>query len=144
MERAMAPDNRAIEPNASIGQSVDAMPQPVGVGTSTQRRGTVNTVELRNGLTHGFRALSIRNYRLYWIGQLVSLTGSWMQTTAQAWLVLKLTNSPFALGLVTTLQFLPIMLLSLFGGVIADRFPKYPLVIATQTLALIQAVIFGF
>jgi len=100
-------------------------------------------IELRNGLTRGFEALRIRNYRLYWIGQLVSLTGTWMQTTAQAWLVLKLTSSPFALGLVTTLQFLPIMLLSLFGGAIADRLPKYRLVLAMQAAALIQAAIFG-
>lgn len=91
----------------------------------------------------GFRALEVRNYRLFWFGQLISLTGSWMQTTAQAWLVLQLTQSPFALGLVTTLQFLPIMLLSLFGGVLIDRFPKHRVILATQTLALIQATIFG-
>src|SRR5258707_8244085 len=59
-------------------------------------------------ITAGFRSLRIRNYRLYWVGQVISLTGTWMQTTAQAWLVLQLTNSPFALGLVVTLQFLPI------------------------------------
>ena len=91
----------------------------------------------------GFRALRGRNYRLYWIGQLVSLTGTWMQTTAQGWLVLQLTHSPLALGLVTTLQFLPAMLLSLFGGVIADRVPKYRLILATQVAALVQALLFG-
>src|SRR5262245_41188242 len=94
-------------------------------------------------LTHGFRALRVRNYRLYWLGQLVSLTGTWMQTTAQAWLVLQLTSSPFAIGLVTALQFLPIMLLSLVGGVIADRVSKHRLIITTQTLALVVAAIFG-
>jgi MFS family permease len=98
---------------------------------------------LLSGLARGFRALEVRNYRLYWTGQLISQTGSWMQTTAQAWLVLQLTRSPFALGLVTTLQFLPIMLLSLVGGVISDRVPKHRLVIVTQTAALIQAAIFG-
>lgn len=91
----------------------------------------------------GFRALRIRNYRLFWIGQLISLTGTWMQTTAQGWLVLQLTNSPLALGLVTTFQFLPSMLLSLFGGVIADRVPKYRLIVVTQSAALIQAALFG-
>src|SRR5215211_4706456 len=95
------------------------------------------------GLARGFRALQVRNYRLYWIGQLISQTGSWMQTTAQAWLVLQLTQSPFALGLVTTLQFLPIMLLSLLGGAISDRWPKHRLILLTQTAALIQAAIFG-
>jgi MFS family permease len=95
------------------------------------------------GFTRGFHALEVRNYRLYWIGQLISQTGSWMQTTAQAWLVLQLTQSPFALGLVTTLQFLPIMLLSLIGGVISDRLPKHRLIVITQTAGLIQATIFG-
>jgi len=95
------------------------------------------------GFARGFRALQVRNYRLYWIGQLISQTGSWMQTTAQAWLVLQLTRSPFALGLVTTLQFLPIMLLSLLGGAISDRWPKHRLILVTQVAALIQAAIFG-
>src|SRR5262245_65519992 len=95
------------------------------------------------GLARGFRALQVRNYRAYWGGQLISQTGSWMQTTAQAWLVLQLTRSPFALGLVTTLQFLPIMLLSLIGGVITDRLPKHRLIVTTQALALLQAALFG-
>jgi MFS family permease len=94
-------------------------------------------------LSAGFQALEVRNYRLFWIGQLISLTGSWMQTTAQAWLVLQLTGSAFALGLVTTLQFLPIMLLSLFGGVITDRLPKRKLLLITQSSALVQAAVFG-
>ncbi|HYF65446.1 MAG TPA: MFS transporter [Herpetosiphonaceae bacterium] len=95
------------------------------------------------GMTHGFRALRVRNYRLFWIGQLISLIGTWMQGTAQAWLVLKLTNSPLALGVVTTFQTLPIMALSLFGGAIADRMPKYRLVLGTQLVALFQAAVFG-
>src|SRR6266545_2269684 len=96
-----------------------------------------------SGLARGFRALRVRNYRLYWLGQLVSQTGSWMQTTAQAWLVLQLTHSPFALGLVTTLQFLPVMLLSLFGGVLADRVNRHRMIIMTQTAAMVVAAIFG-
>lgn len=98
---------------------------------------------LRAGLARGFSALEVRNYRLYWFGQLISQAGSWMQTTAQAWLVLQLTQSPLALGLVTTLQFLPIMLLSLVGGVISDRVGKHRLVLATQIAALVQALIFA-
>jgi MFS family permease len=80
---------------------------------------------------------------LYWSGQLVSLTGNWMQTTAQAWLVLQLSASPIALGLVTMLQFLPFTLLSLFGGVIADRFPKQRIVLLTQMAGLVQALLFA-
>src|SRR5690242_14236786 len=94
-------------------------------------------------LTRGFRALRVRNYRLFWIGQLISQTGSWMQRTAQDWLVLQLTHSPFALGVVTALQFLPVLLLSLIGGVITDRWPKHRLVIITQVAALLQAGIFA-
>src|SRR5258707_6400462 len=93
-------------------------------------------------ITAGFHSLRVRNYRLYWFGQVISLTGTWMQTTAQAWLVLRLTNSPFALGLVITLQFLPITFFSLFGGVLADRLRKRPTIIATQTLLMIQAAVF--
>lgn len=94
-------------------------------------------------LRRGFQALEVRNYRLFWFGQLLSLSGTWMQTTAQAWLVLQLSNSPFALGLVTTIQFLPVTLLSLFAGVVTDRFSKHRLLLVTQSVALLQALIFG-
>ena len=95
------------------------------------------------GLTRGFHALQVRNYRLFWIGQMITQTGSWMQRTAQDWLVLQLTHSPFALGLVTALQFLPVLLLSLIGGVITDRWPKHRLVTITQVAALLQAAVFA-
>jgi MFS family permease len=98
---------------------------------------------LPEAIRRGFQALEIRNYRLFWTGQLLSLTGSWMQSTAQAWLVLQLSNSPLALGLVTTVQFLPITLFTLFAGVITDRFPKHRLLLITQTAALLQAIVFG-
>src|SRR5947209_93781 len=67
-----------------------------------------------------FRALQNPNYRLFWCGQIVSMIGTWMQRIGQAWLVLRLTDSPFALGIVTTCQMFPVLLLALFGGVIAD------------------------
>src|SRR5579859_3352790 len=94
-------------------------------------------------LADGFHALRVRNYRLFISGQAISLIGTWMQSTAQQWLVIRLTNSPLALGVVTTLQFLPVTILALFGGVLADRLPKRRTLIATQTLLLIQATIFG-
>ncbi|MHB8626160.1 MAG: MFS transporter [Aggregatilineales bacterium] len=106
-------------------------------GSSLRHKGILSA------LTEGFHALRVRNYRLFISGQAVSLTGSWMQTTAQAWLVVQLTNSPFALGLVGTLQFLPVTILALYGGVLADRLPKRRTLIVTQTLLLIQATIFG-
>ncbi len=91
-----------------------------------------------------FSALQHRNFRLFWTGQLVSLVGTWMQTTGQAWLVLQLTHSAWWLGLVGALQFLPVMLFSLFGGVIADRLPKRRLLLFTQSFATVQAVILWF
>jgi MFS family permease len=115
--------------------------QPAGAPDSPAASSAAG--RLLSGLGRGFRALEVRNYRLYWFGQLISQTGSWMQRTAQDWLVLQLTHSPFALGLVTALQFLPIMLLSLIGGVITDRWSKHRLVIITQVAALIQAAIFA-
>lgn len=90
-----------------------------------------------------FSSLRTYNYRLYFMGQLVSLIGTWMQRTGQAWLVLKLTSSPLALGTVTTLEFLPITLFTLFGGVFADRLPKRRILIVTQSLALVQAFTLG-
>jgi MFS family permease len=107
----------------------------------TERRDGAKGGRLQ-ALLAGFQALRIRNYRLYWLGQLVSLTGTWMQTTAQGWLVLQLTQSPLAIGLATMFQFLPALLLSLFGGAIADRLPKYRLILFTQIAAFVQAVIF--
>jgi MFS family permease len=87
-----------------------------------------------------FRALKHRNYRLYYFSQMISLSGTWMQTIAQAWLVLQLTDSKVALGTVTMLQFLPITIFVLFAGVIADRVPKRKFLLATQALAMSQAI----
>ena len=87
-----------------------------------------------------FRALSSRNYRLFWSGQVVSLTGTWMQRLAQSWLVLQLTDSPLALGLLSTIQFLPIMTTSLFAGALADRFPKRKVLLVTQSVMMVQSL----
>lgn len=86
-------------------------------------------------------SLKHRNFRLFSSGQLISLIGTWMQATGQAWLVLQLTKSAWALGIVGALQFLPVLLLSLFGGVLADRVPKRTVVLFTQSFALLQAAI---
>jgi MFS family permease len=90
-----------------------------------------------------FRSLRVRNYRLYASGQLVSLTGNWMQRVAQDWLVLNLTNSGTALGIVTALQFGPSLLLGLWGGVLADRGDKRKLLLATQTALALVALVLG-
>jgi MFS family permease len=98
---------------------------------------------LRTLTARQFSSLRIYNYRVYFCGQLVSLVGTWMQTTAQAWLVLQITGSPLALGTVTTLQFLPITIFALFGGAFADRLPKRRVLMITQTLAMMQALVLG-
>lgn len=93
------------------------------------------------GLLRAFVALRHRNYRLFFFGQMISLIGTWMQTTAQAWLVLELTNSAWQLGLVGAIQFLPVLLFSIFGGVFADRWPKRRVLLFTQSAAMVQASI---
>ncbi|MEO9256519.1 MAG: MFS transporter [Tepidiformaceae bacterium] len=100
-------------------------------------------MNLRLLVNRQFSSLLVRNYRIYFFGQMVSLIGTWMQTTAQAWLVLEISGSSAALGTVTALQFLPITLLTLFGGVFADRLPKRKMLIITQSLALVQAAVLG-
>ncbi|MCW2645707.1 MAG: hypothetical protein QOF87_2052 [Pseudonocardiales bacterium] len=90
-----------------------------------------------------FRSLKTRNYRLYASGQLVSLTGTWMQRVAQDWLVLELTNSGTALGIVTALQFGPSLVLGLWGGMLADRYDKRKLLLGTQTALAVVALLLG-
>src|SRR5256885_7534397 len=79
-----------------------------------------------------FSSLKVRNYRLFFMGQVVSNIGTWMQRIAQDWLVLPLTGSATAVGITTALQFLPTLVLGLYGGVVADRFPKRKILLVTQ------------
>lgn len=90
-----------------------------------------------------FAALSVHNYRLYYGGQAISLAGTWMQMTAQAWLVWTLTHSSTALGVIIALQTLPVLLLGPYGGVIADRVDKRRLMVALQSAMGVQALIIG-
>jgi MFS family permease len=90
-----------------------------------------------------FSALHIRNFRLFIFGQGISMCGTWMQTIAVSWLVLKMTHSGTQLGLVIAAQFLPILILGVWGGVVADRFSKRRLLYFTQSLAGILALTFG-
>ncbi|TFV63387.1 MFS transporter [Geodermatophilus sp. DF01-2] len=94
--------------------------------------------------TGAFRSLRVRNYRVYAAANLVSLTGTWMQRIGQDWLVLQLSDdNGVALGLITALQFGPTLLLSLYGGVLADRYAKRRLLVATQTLMGLLALLLG-
>ncbi len=87
------------------------------------------------------QAFRHRNFRLFFIGQLISLTGTWMQQVALGWLVLRLTNSPALLGLVAAASSLPILLFSLTAGTLVDRFPKRRILIVTQVVAMLLAAI---
>ena len=91
-------------------------------------------------LPAALRAFRHRDFRLFFSGQLVSLVGTWMQSVAQSWLVLELTNSPFRLGLVSALQFAPMLVLSFFAGALADRLPKRRLVLVSQSVLFLQAL----
>jgi MFS family permease len=95
---------------------------------------------LTAAIRHSFNSLEVPNYRRYFIGQLISLSGTWMQTVAAIWVVLTLTDSGVAVGLTTALQFLPMLLIGAWGGLLADRVPKRRLLITTQALMAIPAV----
>jgi MFS family permease len=92
-------------------------------------------------LRRSFDSLSIANYRRYFAGQVVSLSGNWMQMVAEIWLVLLLTGSGIAVGMTTALQFLPILLFGAWGGLLADRFSKRRLLMVTQALMAIPAIV---
>ncbi|MCW3062955.1 MAG: major facilitator superfamily 1 [Solirubrobacterales bacterium] len=93
-----------------------------------------------SALRRSFHSLAIPNYRRYFQGQVVSISGNWMQTVAEMWLVLRLTGSGVALGVATALQFTPMLLAGAYGGVLADRWPKRRLLMVTQTLMAVPAL----
>ena len=92
---------------------------------------------------NALRALRHRNFRLFFGGQAISLAGSWMQSVAQAWLVLTLTNDPLFLGVVAAAQWTPVLLLGLFGGLIADALPRRPTLIALEAVMATLALALG-
>ena len=111
--------------------------------TRTRTTGRDTAVSLQQYAHRTFSSLKVRNYRLFFIGQTISLCGTWMQSIAQALLVLKLTGSGTALGLVIGLQCVPVLLLASYGGVLADRFSKRRLLVVTQTTAGVLALSLG-
>jgi len=94
-----------------------------------------------NWWSQTFSAMRYRNFRLYFWGQLISVVGVWMQTTAQQWLVYRITGSQASLGMVTFINFLPVLLFSLFMGVVTDQFPRRKLLVFTQTWFMLLAII---
>src|SRR6202163_5081049 len=88
-----------------------------------------------------FNAFKSRNYRLYFLGQSVSLIGTWMQKTAVSWVIYALTHSKFMLGLTLFATMFPSFLLSFIGGVISDRFDRYKVLLLTQVISMVQAIL---
>ena len=105
--------------------------------------GDLPTPDIWSGRLAAFRALRHRNFRLFFVGQLISLIGTWMQSVGQAWLVLKLTNSSLMLGVVTFAGFMPMLLVALFAGVVVDHVDRRRLIIGAQTLLMLSAFVLG-
>ena len=98
-------------------------------------------VRLEGTRLGAFRALGHRNFRLFFFGQLTSLIGTWMQIVAQGWLVLRLSNSPFKLGLVSFSSYVPLLLVTVFAGVVVDHVDRRRLIVATQTCLMCSAFV---
>ena len=127
-------------------QELSRETEPLLSAEEVAGHGAESTFDLQTrpvGAARIFAALRHRDFRLFWGGQAVSLIGTWMQIVAQSWLVLTLSNSAFVLGALGALQFLPILALSVFGGVLADRLPRRQVLLATQGVSLVLAVILG-
>ena len=103
-----------------------------------------NTASTEVRFKHVFRALKHRNYRLFFGGQSISLVGTWMQQVALSWLVYRMTNSPFLLGIVGFIGQIPTFLFSPFAGVFADRHNRRNMLVVTQALSLVQAMVLAF
>lgn len=151
-----APPARAAEPGGSAGPAGPAEPaesadpadlaNPAGADTAAGAAEASRVAGPPAASSGGtFSSLRNRNYRLFASGALISNTGTWMSRIAQDWLVLSLTGSSFAVGITTALQFLPMLLFGLYGGVIADRYPKRRILLVTQVvmgaLGLLLAVL---
>ena len=114
---------------------------PAGTGHGPAGRAGVGGPDRAGFVARTFSSLHNRNYRYYFLGQSVSLVGTWMQSISQTWLVYAWTHSGFDVGLVVALQTLPILLLGPIGGTLADRFGKYKMLFYTQGFAGVQALV---
>ncbi|QOV37566.1 MFS transporter [Streptomyces ferrugineus] len=116
----------------STGSGAASAPAPTTPSTAVPRKSSM------------FSSLKVRNYRLFFLGQVVSNTGTWMQRIAQDWLVLTLTGSSAAVGITTALQFLPMLLFGLYGGVLVDRLPKRRTLLVTQSAMAVTGLVLAF
>ena len=127
----------------ALGEKIiDTVPE-IEAAEADEAGGDVPAQDTWSGRLTAFRALRHRNFRLFFVGQLISLIGTWMQSVAQAWLVLKLTNSSLMLGVVAFASYMPIVLVALFAGVVVDHVDRRRLIIGAQALLMISAFVLG-
>jgi predicted MFS family arabinose efflux permease len=132
-----------FSPGLALTRVLAAVPPRLRVVGSNEGDGPLppSSSEGPGPFRRGLAALHHRNYRYYWLGQIVSLVGTWMQSVSQPWLVLLLGGSPLQLGLVLALEFTPPMFLAPLGGVLADRVDKRQALMVTSVVKAVQAVI---
>ena len=119
-----------------------SLPSPTRLDDTTSGPDLNRPLDRGSSGSHGpFSAMRHRNYRLFWIGQVISLVGTWMQSVSEPWLVLLLGGSPLQLGIVLALEFAPSTVLAPLGGVLADRMDKRTVIIWTQVAAALQALV---
>lgn len=142
---APQPEVRLDERRAAARPTDDAtLGEATALGAPSEELVGGRTLLRGLALPTTFRSLRVRNFRLFWLGQLVSLVGTWMQRIAQDWVVLNLThNNGVALGITTTLQFFPYLLASAPGGLLADRHSKRHILLATQSTMCALALVLG-
>ena len=112
---------------------------PIPLGPTPVERPTGPVARLRRT----FVAFEERDFRIFWLGQLVSVTGTWMQTVAQGWLILLLTGSPFVLGLAAAARSIPVLILVVPAGVVADRFDRRKVILATSIVGMLASLLLG-
>ena len=117
---------------------------PTGIPTVVDPSMPADGAPPTSRLREVFVALHERDFRIFWLGQLVSVTGTWMQTVAQGWLILQLTGSPFILGVAAAARSVPVLLLVIPAGVVADRFDRRRILIATSIVATVASAVMGF
>ncbi|MFF4957441.1 MFS transporter [Streptomyces sp. NPDC001222] len=128
-------------PGTPKSPTASATPEPPAAPTTPNADATDRSGSRASSM---FSSLRVRNYRLFFLGQVVSNTGTWMQRIAQDWLVLSLTGSSTAVGVTTALQFLPMLLFGLYGGVLVDRLPKRPTLLVTQSAMGATGLVLAF
>ncbi len=119
---------------------IDTVPE-IEAAEADEQSTDASVESIWDGRLAAFRALRHRNFQLFFVGQLISLIGTWMQSVAQAWLVLKLTNSAMALGLVAFASYFPMIMVGLFAGAVVDRVDRRRLIVIAQVLLMISAFV---